>query len=123
MTEPAEQSQQNVTNIVATLTSLVLALIVGAIALYAAWKAGKEKARLLHEQDVEAERLVQAQVDASDLEGAAQVMDAMARAEASEARIEAIKAEIETQNRDHAVAMEKISSLTSWDSFRVVRKP
>ncbi len=115
-------SQQNVTNLVATLTSLVLALIVGAVALYSAWKAGKEKAKLLHERDVESERQVQAVTDANEQEGVELVIEAMERVEAHEARIETLNAGIAAAEAQHATAVAKITSLTSWDSFQVVRK-
>jgi hypothetical protein len=102
--------------------SLVVTLVVGAIAVYQAWQAGKAKAEALHEADVTAEQLKEHQADVVNAQGAEAVAAALGKVNDAEDKIQEINQKIDQLTQDHKNAISQIKAITSWNSFIVVRR-
>lgn len=104
-----------------SLIGLVIALIMGSLALYSAWKSGKEVAKLRHEHDVEMAKRERALVFAQIAVEQADRDRATAQATEHESNVWDLRAQIAANEAEHSVAISKIENLTSWQSFRVKR--
>ena len=115
------EQQTNQSNWIVSIVSLVSALIVGAIAIYFAWKAGKEKAKLLHDQDVAVEQQRQADMEAITAEKDEVAANALAQAQKLQENIDALQEKIHAEDLKRDQALDRINAITSWSSF-VVRR-
>lgn len=106
---------------ISTLVALVVALVMGAIAVFAAWKSGREAAKLRHERDVEEEKKHQAQLDSQLDSLDVRRTTSTARAAEASARLEELRAQIALVEARRQSALSQIDQITSWESFRTKR--
>lgn len=115
-----EQSGSNTGGWIAGLVVLVIALIGVAIFAYQQWKAGKERAKLLHERAVALEQQHQAELDHELAEKEAEKqahLDAALEAYKRASEIDKRRAEL-VKVRDEARA--KIDRITSWEDVDAI---
>lgn len=114
--------QHDTSGLLGGVISLVLALVVGAISVYQAYQAGKAKAATLHQADVTAEQLKEHQADVVNAQGMEQVAAALQKVNDAEEQLAKLQDTIKSLTDDHAAAIAKISSITSFDAFVVRRQ-
>ena len=106
--------------LIAGLVAMVLALIAVAVLAYQAFKAGKERAKALHEQAVREEQAHQAEVDASLAEDQEKVVAALAEAERLQAEVGDLKVRAEELAKEREKAQKQIDKITSWEDVDAI---
>ena len=100
------------------LTSLVVILVVAAFA-YSAWKSGKERAKLLHEKDVQKEKAHQALIDAELAESQERYEELLEKRRQIVGQIALIELEIEKLTVNYDEARDKLSRITDWSDLGI----
>lgn len=100
------------------LTSLVVILVVAAFA-YSAWKAGKERAKLLHQRDVEKEKAHQALIDAELAESEQRYEELLDARRHIIGQIALIELKVEELTKDYNEARSKLNSITDWSDLGI----
>lgn len=107
---------------ITTIIGLIIAVITGGIALFSAWKTGRENAKLKHEHDLAEEQRRQALVDASVAAHETVKQEALTRAAEHEDRIWELRTQMAATDAQRAEALKKIESITSWDNITIKRE-
>lgn len=107
---------------ISTLVTLVVALVMGAIAVYAAWKSGKEVARLRHEKDVEEENRREAELHSATQGLQEERLLALRKAAEHRARVDQLNGQIAVVEAQRQSRLAQIDQITSWESFKLKRE-
>ncbi len=100
---------------IAAVITGVLALIAIAVFAWQAWKAGKERAKLLHEKAVREEEEHQARVDADLAEDQATKDSALQVADELQKEVDRLQEEADHLEAERVRARETIERISSWE--------
>lgn len=92
-------------------------LIFIAIFAFQAWRAGKERAKLLHEKTVREEEAKRAETNAKLAEHAADAAALQDQADDALNKVELLQEKIDETARTHEAALVRIGQLTSWEQI------
>lgn len=110
-----EQTNSNAGGWIAGVVALVLALVGVVILAYQQWKAGKERAKLLHEKALREEEAHQAEVDANLEADRQKKFEALDRVTAIHLDVDRLAQEIKRLQVERDDSRAKIDQITSWE--------
>lgn len=119
LTQRKEETKENGGNagLIGGLITVVLFIVVIGIFSFQAWRAGKERAKLLHEKAVREEEARRLQVDAQLAENAEDAIELLDKVEALQLEAYNLEQSAIAEANRHGVAIMNIQSATSWDQI------